>query len=208
MWDRNRWNQFIYALWAPVYDWFVDRSFFATAREHALGMLNLQAGEEVLLVGVGTGPDFKFLPEGIRATGIDLSEAMLEKAREKLPLKGKEVVVQRANAENLPFPDESFDAAILILILSVVGDGKTAMRETLRVLRPGGRAVVFDKFIEQGRKPSFARRLLNTFLTKPFGTDINRSLEPMLEALSGQIVDDQPSLLNGAYRRILIFKKP
>ena len=81
----NRWNRFIYRLWAPVYDATVNRAF-QTGRRRVMQLLDLQAGESVLLVGVGTGADLPLLPVGVRAVGIDLSPAMLARARAKLPL--------------------------------------------------------------------------------------------------------------------------
>ena len=58
----NRWNQFIYRIWAPVYDTFMGR-FFLPGRKRAMESLGLKPGERVLLVGVGTGADLELLPE-------------------------------------------------------------------------------------------------------------------------------------------------
>ena len=55
----NRWNQFIYRLWAPVYDASAVL-FFLPGRKRALELLNLQQGERLLLVGVGTGEEASF----------------------------------------------------------------------------------------------------------------------------------------------------
>lgn len=205
--DRNRWNHFIYRLWAPFYDWLINLSFFVRARKEALELLDLQAGERVLLVGVGTGADLPFLPEGVDAIGIDLSDSMLKKARAKLPIEGREIELKQANAEDLPFGENEFDAVILTLILSVAGDGKQALHEAVRVMRPGGRALIFDKFLPPNCKPPLGRRVLNTLVTKPFGTDINRSLEPMLEGSPCRVVSSQPSLFSGAYQIVLLEKE-
>ena len=83
----NAWNRFIYRLWAPVYDASVGR-FFLSGRKHAITVANLQPGEKVLLVGVGTGADLPLIPDGVMVIGIDLSEEMLAKARQKLTFKG------------------------------------------------------------------------------------------------------------------------
>ena len=84
----NRWNRFIYRLWAPVYDATVGR-FFLPGRKRAIELLDLQPGERVLLVGVGTGADLLLLPQGVRAIGVDISPDMLARARRKLPLPGR-----------------------------------------------------------------------------------------------------------------------
>jgi ubiquinone/menaquinone biosynthesis C-methylase UbiE len=147
-----------------------------------------------------------YLPAGVQATGIDLSDAMLAKARTRLPIAGREIILQRANAEALPFDDASFDAAILNLILSVVGDPDSALRETVRVLRRGGRAVIFDKFLPAGTEPSWSRQCLNTLIMRPFGTDINCRLEPLLARSRVTVVSDEPSLFRGSYRIVEIRK--
>ena len=72
----NRWNQFIYRLWAPVYDATVNH-FFMPGRRRAMDVLDLKEGESVLLLGVGTGADLPLLPAGVRAVGVDLSPEML-----------------------------------------------------------------------------------------------------------------------------------
>jgi phosphatidylethanolamine/phosphatidyl-N-methylethanolamine N-methyltransferase len=60
----NRWNRFIYHLWAPVYDAALE-GLFRPGRARALASLALQPGERVLLVGVGTGADLAYLPPGV-----------------------------------------------------------------------------------------------------------------------------------------------
>jgi len=203
---QNRWNQFIYARWAPVYDIMIGLPPFVRARRRAFDVLDLRAGERLLIAGIGTGPDFPFLPEGVRVTGMDLSEPMLARARRKLPIAGREIVLQRGNAEALPFDDGSFDAASLFLILSVAGDPISVLRETVRVLRPGGRVVIFDKFLLKDADPSMGRRMLNALITRPFGTDINRALEPMLARLPVTVTGDEASLWRGAYRIVQLTK--
>ena len=203
---QNRWNQFIYARWAPVYDVMIGLPPFVRARRRAFDVLDLRAGERLLIAGIGTGPDFPFLPEGVRVTGVDLSVPMLARARRKLPIAGREIVLQRGNAEALPFDDGSFDAASLFLILSVAGDPISVLRETVRVLRPGGRVVIFDKFLGKDAAPSVGRRMLNALITRPFGTDINRALEPMLARLPVTVTGDEASLWRGAYRIVELTK--
>lgn len=196
-------NLKIYRTWAPIYD-SVMRPIYGAARRRAIELLNLQTGEKVLIPGVGTGLDLPLIPPSVQVTGVDLTPAMLEKARLQSIDMGMIFAVM--NAQALQFPDGTFDAVILNLILSVVSDGVAAFAEAWRVLRPGGRIVVFDKFLPEAEQPSLFRKLLGSAI-RSIGTDPNRRLSDILFGIHGLIVErDEPSLLKGQYRIILIRK--
>lgn len=200
----DRRNLKIYRTWAPIYD-FVMRPVYGAARRRAIELINLQVGEKILIPGVGTGLDIPLLPTGVQVTGIDLTPAMLAKARAKSNDKGMIFAVM--NAQSLQFPDDTFDAVILNLILSVVPDGAAAFAEAWRVLRPGGRIVIFDKFLPEAVQPSLFRTLLGHAI-RAIGTDPNRRLSDILCNKQGLILErDEPSLLNGQYRIILVRKQ-
>jgi len=197
-------NQTIYKLWAPVYDK-VMGPFAGKARRRALEALNLRAGEQILLSGVGTGLDLPYLPAEVKAVGIDLSPEMLRKAQSKV--NGHNVTLREMNAQALDFPDHSFDVVILNLILSVVPDGAAAFREAWRVLRPGGRAVIFYKFAAETGRISVLRRGMGKIIAL-FGTDPNRRLSELVgNPPDFKIVYDEPSLLHGQYRIVLLSKR-
>lgn len=200
----NRWNKFIYRLWAPVYDATVNH-IFIPGRKRAMEVLALQPGERVLLVGIGTGADIPLLPEGVHATGIDISPDMLARARQKLPLPGRVVNLIRGDAQQLLVDEAGYDAVIFNLILSVIPDGAACLRENLRALKPGGRVVVFDKFLPDQGRLTPGRRLLNLGSTL-FGTDITRRFGDLAAGVTLQVLCDEPSLLRGAYRVILLRK--
>lgn len=122
----DRRNLKIYRTWAPIYDSMM-RPVYGAARRRAIELLNLKAGEKVLIPGVGTGLDLPLIPPGVQVTGIDLTPAMLEKARAKSIDMG--IVLAVMNAQALQFPDDTFDAVTLNLILSVVPDGAAAFAE-------------------------------------------------------------------------------
>jgi phosphatidylethanolamine/phosphatidyl-N-methylethanolamine N-methyltransferase len=196
-------NQTIYKLWAPIYDKVME-PFTGKARRRAIELLNLRAGKRVLLSGVGTGLDLPHLPADVKAVGIDLSPAMLRKAQDKA--NGQDMTLCEMNAQALDFPNGSFDIVILNLILSVVPDGAAAFREAWRVLRPGGRAVIFDKFAAEGGQLPALRRGLGKIISL-FGTDPNRRLSDIIGKQSDLTIEsNEPSLLHGQYRIVLLSK--
>lgn len=200
---NDRRNLTIYRRWAPIYDR-VMRPVYGAARKHAIDLLNLQAGEQVLISGIGTGLDLPLIPLGVSITGIDLTPAMLEKARVKA--KGRDLTLAVMNAQCLEFNDNTFDAAILNLILSVVPDGAAAFREAWRVLRPGGRAVIFDKFLPEASRLSRGRNLVGAVI-RAIGTDPNRRLSDIIDSVPDMRVErDEPSLLRGQYRIVVLRK--
>lgn len=200
---NNERNQTIYRLWAPIYDK-VMGPFAGKARRRAIEALNLGARECVLLSGVGTGLDLPYLPADVKAVGIDLCPAMLHKAQAKAD--GRDVTLCEMNAQALELADNSFDVVILNLILSVVPDGAAAFREAWRVLRPGGRAVIFDKFASEGGRISVWRRGLGKIIAL-FGTDPNRRLSDLIGQPDDMIIArNEPGLLHGQYRIVLLSK--
>ena len=200
---NNQRNKAIYRLYAPLYD-FIFQPVLAAGRKRAIQLLNLQSGERVIIPGVGTGLDLPLLPLGVCITATDLSPAMLDKARAKAH--GRDVTLAVMDAQALQLPDNSFDAAILNLILSVVPDGAVAFREAWRVLRPVGRAVIFDKFLAEASALSPVRRALGNVISA-LGTDPNRRLRDITGSMPGVRQEhDEASLLRGQYRIIKLRK--
>ncbi|NOD74585.1 MULTISPECIES: class I SAM-dependent methyltransferase [unclassified Ruegeria] len=135
-----------YARWAPVY----DRTFGAVTnvgRQHAVEYINRRPGK-VLEVGVGTGLSLEHYGAETLVTGIDFSEDMLEKARDKvqaMSLKHVKALVQM-DARTIEFPDNHFDTVAAMHVLSVVPEPETVMAEIARVCKPGGRVVITNHF--------------------------------------------------------------
>jgi len=122
------------------------RSRYAPWMAEALDY-NGSAGLDVLDVGCGQGIDLAQLAAGTRAVGIDLTPRHVELAREHLAAFGLEAEVERGDAEALSFADQSFDRVFSNGVLHHTPDIEAALREILRVLRPGGetRIVLYNK---------------------------------------------------------------
>ncbi len=98
-------------------------------------------GLKVLEIGVGMGADYvEWLKAGAQATGIDMSAASLERARRRCQSAGYQPDLRLADAEHLPFPDETFDVVYSYGVMHHSPDTERCLREAWRVLRPGGAA--------------------------------------------------------------------
>jgi ubiquinone/menaquinone biosynthesis C-methylase UbiE len=199
------WNRLRYTVWAPVYDAVVEAAGFNEARRRSIARLNLQAGDRVLLVGAGTGLDLDYLPHDVEITAIDLTPAMLHRLEARAALRGIAVHARAMDARNLDFPDRSFDAVVMHLIVAVMPEPERGLAEAERVLKPGGRVAVFDKFLQARENPSLKRRMLNV-VAKPLFSDLNRRLEPLVSRTRLSLERDEPAGFHGAYRVVTLVK--
>jgi ubiquinone/menaquinone biosynthesis C-methylase UbiE len=96
-------------------------------------------GKRVLEIGVGLGTDFvRFARAGAQVTGVDLTPRSIELVQRRLELEGLDGEVLVADGERLPFPDGSFDHVYSWGVLHHTPDTEQAVREAMRVTRPGG----------------------------------------------------------------------
>jgi ubiquinone/menaquinone biosynthesis C-methylase UbiE len=200
------WNRLRYTLWAPVYDAVADAAGFAEARRRSIARLNLKAGDRVLLVGAGTGLDLAPLPNGVEVTAIDVTPAMLKRLETRAAEAGRRVTTHVMDARRLEFPDASFDGVVMHLILAVMPDPERGLAEAERVLGPGGRIAVFDKFLRDDERASVKRRLLNV-VAKPLFSDMNRRLGPLVAHTRLAVEHDEPVAFGGMYRIVTLLKR-
>ena len=137
----------IYDTLAPVYGLWAELTE-TRARQRALELADVQAGEIVLEVAVGTGKLFSSLVRGAAAgkcVGVDLSSGMLRRAQHRLAAEvGGSCNLCRADAVRLPFPDARFDVLFNCYMLDLLPEEEIvrALREFRRVLKPSGRLVL------------------------------------------------------------------
>ena len=143
-------------LWPAIYDFIMrtcDRGGFGTMR-HELVRDALGATIEI---GAGTGGNLAHYPPDLeRLVLVEPDRRMLRRLRARAGAMRPDADVVEASADRLPFPDESFDTAVVTFVLCTVPDPATALAEIRRVLRPGGRLLLAEH-VRSG-DPKLARR--------------------------------------------------
>lgn len=152
-----------YKRWAPIY----DNTFGKIAdwgRKEAVTLVN-SLGGRVLEVGVGTGMSLPNYDASVSVTGIDLSTAMLAKARKRVAREklGNVEAVLEMDASDMEFQDGSFDVVVAMYVLTVVPDPRTVMSELSRVCKPGGDVLILNHFSSEDRFMRFVEKTAAPF---------------------------------------------
>jgi phosphatidylethanolamine/phosphatidyl-N-methylethanolamine N-methyltransferase len=134
-----------YARWAPVYD-LVFGAVFERGRQAAIAAAE-RVGGRILEVGVGTGISLPSYSNDCRLCGIDISPQMLRKAEERVAELGLSNVegLWIMDAEQLDFPDNSFDVVVAQHVVSTAPNPEATLDEFARVLKPGGEIVLVSR---------------------------------------------------------------
>ena len=131
-------------------------------------------GARILEVGVGTGKNLPYHPEGSRSVAVDLSPGMLRRAARKADRLGRDVDLVLADAQRLPFRDGAFDAAAATFVFCSVPDPVLGLREVHRVLRQDGDLHLLEHV--RSRNPIIGRLMdwTNPLWVRVSGANINR----------------------------------
>jgi len=197
--------QFFYSLGSSfLYDALIAR-FFTPFRQESFESLDVQANETVLIAGAGTGLDFPHVPKEGNFIAFDLNEGMLKQAQKR---KRENISLVRTDCHTLPFQDATFDKVSCFLIVSIIPSPELFFAELHRVLKPGGRIVVFDKFYEGQNNP-----LLNAInlIASRVASNINFNFSDFSErelAQSFKITADEGKALSGYFRFIQLERLP
>lgn len=146
---------------------------------------------DLLDAGVGTGRNFPFYPEDARVTGIDLSAAMLRRARRRRDKLGAQVDLRQMNVMDLDFADRRFDAIVSTFLFCVLDaeHQKPALEELRRVCRPGGVIRILEYSVPESPVRRFVMKLWAPWVRFAYGAAFDRNTEQYLEAAGLELVE-------------------
>ena len=171
-----------YQRYANIYDLTFGK-IFHRGRVVSVDLLDIKPGEKVLEVGVGTGLTLPFFPDYCEVTGIDLSDHMLDKARNNIASHGMDnVEIMKMDATHMDFPDDHFDSIIAAYVISVVPDPVKVLKEMMRVCKSKGKIVFINHFKSNNPLVATVEGLMSP-LSRHVGFKTNLELNPILEQL-------------------------
>lgn len=132
-------------------------------------------GGKVLEVGVGTGKNFPYYPKDAQITAIDLSDKMLERARQRAARGDySNLELLQMDAQALAFPDESFDFVVATFVFCSVPDPVLGLSELRRVCKPAGKVILLEHMRPENSWLGKLFDLLNPLVVRLTGANINR----------------------------------
>jgi ubiquinone/menaquinone biosynthesis C-methylase UbiE len=159
---------------APIYDLMeslVERSRYRKWREILWSKVE---GTSILEVGVGTGKNFPYYPQGAHVTAVDFSDKMLARARSKAKKQGLKIDLRQMDVQKLEFKDNTFDTVVASFVFCSVPDPIKGLKEIKRICKPGGKVLLLEHVLSANRILAFLMNLVNPVVVRVMGPNINR----------------------------------
>jgi ubiquinone/menaquinone biosynthesis C-methylase UbiE len=131
-------------------------------------------GPKALEVGVGTGKNLPYYPENVGMTAIDLSPRMLARAGRKSEKLNLDVSLLEMDAQNLAFPDHSFDTVFATFVFCSVPDPVAGLLELKRVCKPEGKLILLEHMRPGNSTLGLIFDVFNPMIVRMMGANINR----------------------------------
>jgi ubiquinone/menaquinone biosynthesis C-methylase UbiE len=138
---------------------------------------------DVLELAVGSGRNLRYYPDGVRLTGVELSEEMLRIARERASQLSVDADLRQGDVQSLAFDDASFDTVVCTFSLCTIPDERRALVEARRVLRPGGLLLLAEHVRSPNRIVRLLERLAEPVLQRIYGDHLLRDPLDHLESV-------------------------
>jgi ubiquinone/menaquinone biosynthesis C-methylase UbiE len=168
-----------------------------------MDLLEVKPGDSVLETSVGTGLNFKYLPRGVKLSGLDLSAEMLANCQVNLRRWQMDADLYLGNAESLPFADASFDLVFTCGGFNFFSDRAKAIREMIRVAKPGGHLMIEDE-TEEYVKSTYEK----IPFTSSFYSDRKQTVTVPIDLVPPEMEDIHLEMLKEGKFYAITFRKP
>lgn len=191
---------------APLYDWLevLPEWRYRPWRRRFWNrvMRRLPAEGRLLEIGIGTGKNVAYWPIEARITAVDFSPGMLSHARARVQRSGREVRLELGDAQDLQYPDNSFDLAAMTFVMCSVPDPVIGLRELVRVVRPGGHVLLMEHVRSATPWIGKLMDLTNPIVVRAMGPNINRDTVRNVSAAGLQLLDVENLSMGGIFKII------
>lgn len=145
----------------------------------------------LLDAGVGTGRNFPFYPSGSRVVGIDLSKAMLDRARRRRDRLGTAVELRQMNVMETDFADDTFDGIVATFLFCVLAaeHQRPALEELRRICRPRGTIRILEYSTSAQPLRRFIMKLWAPWVRFAYGAEFDRNTEQYLDAAGLEMME-------------------
>ncbi len=188
---------------APFYD-FLDAPFERSRYAPLRGGLFAGLEGRILDAGIGTGRNIPHYPAGAEVVGIDLSTAMLARARRRRDELGRAVPLAAMDVLRTAFSDSSFDAVVASFVFCVIGaeQQRPALAELARIVRPGGEIRLLDYSWSAQPWRRFVMRLWMPWVRWAYGADFGRDTWRHVEP-AGLVLAENRFLIDDVVRYVV-----
>ena len=192
---------------APFYD-FLDGPFERGRYAQLRGGLFAGLTGRILDAGVGTGRNIAHYPAGAHVIGIDLSRAMLARARRRRDALGRDVPLAAMDVVRTGFPDASFDAVVASFLFCVLGTDlqRPALAELGRIVRPGGEIRLLDYSLSAKPMRRLIMRLWGPWVRWAYGARFDRNTHRHVEP-AGLVLEESRFLVDDILR-LVVARRP
>ncbi len=173
-----------YSRWARVYD-LAFGPVMRQARRRGIAMLRLEHSARVLEVGVGTGLTLPLFPPDTHVYGVDISRAMLARARGRAADPGRALI--EGDVAHLPFRDGFFDGVLASYVVTAVPDPVAMLREIRRVAKPGARIVLLNHFASEHPLLAAIERAITPATSRVLGFHASFDVWPLLREVGLEV---------------------
>jgi ubiquinone/menaquinone biosynthesis C-methylase UbiE len=166
-------------------------------------MLEAKPGDSVLETSVGTGLSFKYLPRGVKLSGLDLSAEMLANCQTNLRRWKMDADIYLGNAESLPFADSSFDVVFHVGGISFFNDQAKAILEMIRVAKPGSLLLISDE-TEEYAKATYEK----IPITSSYYKNRHTTVKIPIDLVPPEMQEIHLEMIKGGQFYAITFRKP